>query len=113
MAPILPILGLLGGGVALNELKKAGQNREIKNILEKLGSPTGGFGYQTGFGPFMMGPTSGYQAIDAYNRQMGKTQRENMIANIAAIEGQRGAQALAQQGMQGAMSALGSNYQYQ
>ena len=146
MAPILPILGLLGGGVALNELKKAGQNREIKNILEKLGSPTGGFGYQTGFGPFMMGPTSGYQAIDAYNRQMGKTQRENMIANIAAIEpftdrakrrdfernmaaarfrtqlgthqgltlqGQRGAQALAQQGMQGAMSALGSNSQYQ
>ena len=146
MAPILPILGLLGGGVALNELKKAGQNREIKNILEKLGSPTGGFGYQTGFGPFMMGPTSGYQAIDAYNRQMGKTQRENMIANIAAIEpftdrakrrdfernmaaarfrtqlgtqqgltlqGQRGAQALAQQGMQGATQALASNYQYQ
>ena len=146
MAPILPILGLLGGGVALNELKKAGQNREIKNILEKLGSPTGGFGYQTGFGPFMMGPTSGYQAIDAYNRQMGKTQRENMIANIAAIEpftdrakrrdfernmaaarfrtqlgtqqgltlqGQMGAQALAQQGMQGATQALASNYQYQ
>jgi len=29
------------------------------------------------------------------------------------LQGQRGAQALAQQGMGGAMSALGSNYQYQ
>ena len=147
---VLPILGLLGAGYGLNELKKAGQRREVMDLLRQqnqlLGDPTGGFGYQTGFGPGMLLPTSGYQAIDAYNKQMGKTQRENMIANIAAIEpftdrakrrdfernmaaarfrtqlgtqqgltlqGQRGAQALAQQGMQGATTALTSNYQYQ
>jgi len=147
---VLPILGLLGAGYGLNELKKAGQRKEVMDLLRQqnqlLGDPTGGFGYQTGFGPGMLLPTSGYQAIDAYNKQMGKTQRENMIANIAAIEpftdrakrrdfernmaaarfrtqlgtqqgltlqGQKGAQALAQQGMGGAMSALASNYQYQ
>ena len=145
-----PLLLLSGGALLGNELRKAGQRREAINLLRQqnqlLGDPTGGFGYQTGFGPGMLLPTSGYQAIDAYNKQMGKTQRENMIANIAAVEpftdrakrrdfernmaaarfrtqlgtqqgltlqGQRGAQALAQQGLQGAMSALGSNYQYQ
>ena len=147
---VLPILGLLGAGYGLNELKKAGQRKEVMDLIRRqnqlLGDPTGGFGYGTGFGPGMLLPTSGYQAIDAYNRQMGKTQRENMIANIAAIEpftdrakrrdfernmaaarfrtqlgtqqgltlqGQMGAQALAQQGMQGATQALASNYQYQ
>ena len=137
----------------VNRIKMAGTRRELNELRKQnallnqaLGSPTGGFGYQTGFGPGMLLPTSGYQAIDAYNKQMGKTQRENMIANIAAIEpftdrakrrdfernmaaarfrtqlgtqqgltlqGQRGAQALAQQGMQGATQALASNYQYQ
>ena len=125
----------------LNELRK--QNALLN---QALGSPTGGFGYGTGFGPGMFGPTSGYQALLGYTDQMNEQQRKNMIANIAAVEpytdrakkrdfernmaaarfrtqlgtqqgltlqGQRGAQALAQQGMQGAMSALGSNYQYQ
>ena len=146
MAPILPILGLLGAGVAANEIKKAGQNREIKNILEKLGSPTGGFGYGTGFGPGMELPLSGYQSILRYTDQMSDQQRKYMIKNLSAIEpftdrakrrdfernmaaarfrtqlgtqqgltlqGQMGAQALAQQGMQGATQALASNYQYQ
>ena len=150
MAPILPILGLVGAGYGLNELKKAGQRKEVMDLLRQqnqlLGSPTGGFGYQTGFGPGMLLPTSGYQALLGYTDQMNEQQRKNMIANIAAVEpytdrakkrdfernmaaarfrtqlgtqqgltlqGQRGAQALAQQGMQGAMSALGSNYQYQ
>ena len=57
MAPfVLPALGLLGGGVALNELKKAGQNRAVIEMLKdgRLGSPT------AGFGPGMLLPTSGY-----------------------------------------------------
>ena len=147
MNPFLDPLNIVG------RIKMAGTRRELNELRKQnallnqaLGSPTGGFGYQTGFGPGMLLPTSGYQAIDAYNKQMGKTQRENMIANIAAIEpftdrakkrdfernmaaarfrtqlgtqqgltlqGQRGAQALAQQGMQGATQALASNYQYQ
>jgi len=147
------LLPLVAGGLLVNEFQKAGERKEVKELLRKqkmvenmLGDPTGGFGYQTGFGPFMQGPTSGYQAIDRYTKQMGDTQRENMIKNLLAIEpitdraktrdfdrnmaaarfrtqlgtqqgltlqGQRGAQALAQQGMQGATSALGSNYQYQ
>jgi len=137
---------LVGTGLLANEIKKAGQNRQIANILENLGSPTGGFGYGTGFGPGMFGPTSGYQALLGYTDQMSDRQRRQMIKNIAAIEpftdrakrrdfernmaaarfrtqlgtqqgltlqGQRGAQALAQQGMQGATQALASNYQYQ
>ena len=137
---------LVGTGLLANEIKKAGQNRQIANILESLGSPTGGFGYGTGFGPGMELPLSGYQSILRYTDQMSDQQRKNMIKNIAAVEpftdrakrrdfernmaaarfrtqlgtqqgltlqGQRGAQALAQQGMSGAMSALGSNYQYQ
>ena len=143
--------GLLGAGYIGNELKKAGQRREIDKIVQdslkdRLGDPTGGFGYQTGFGPGMLLPTSGYQSILQYQNQMGNQQRENMIKNLLAIEpitdrakardfernmagaryrtqlgtqqgltlqGQVGAQRLAQQGMQGATTALASNYQYQ
>ena len=148
MAPILPILGLLGAGVAANEIKKAGQNRAIIEMFKegKLGSPTTGFGYQTGFGPGMLLPTSGYQSILNYNQQMSDQQRKALVENLLAVEpitdrakkrdfernmaaarfrtqlgtqqgltlqGQMGAQRLAQQGMQGATTALASNYQYQ
>jgi len=143
--------GLLGAGYIGNELKKAGERKEIDRIVQnslrdRLGDPTGGFGYQTGFGPGMLLPTSGYQSILAYQNQMGNQQRENMIKNLLAIEpitdraktrdferqmgaarfrtqlgtqqgltlqGQMGAQKLAQQGMTGATQALASNYQYQ
>ena len=143
--------GLLGAGYLGNELKKAGQRKEIDKIVQdslkdRLGDPTGGFGYQTGFGPGMLGPTSGYQSILQYQNQMGNQQRENMIKNLLAIEpitdrakardfernmaaarfrtqlgtqqgltlqGQMGAQALAQKGLTGATQALASNYQYQ
>ena len=143
--------GLLTAGYLGNELKKAGQRREIDKIVRdsmrnQLGDPTGGFGYQTGFGPGMLGPTCGYQSILQYQNQMGNQQRENMIKNLLAIEpitdraktrdfernmaaarfrtqlgtqqgltlqGQVGAQRLAQQGLQGATQALASNYQYQ
>ena len=138
----------------VNKVKMAGTRREIKELQKKnqlleqaLGSATGGFGYQTGFGPSMVfNPAGDYQNILRYQTQMGDQQRRNMIENIAAIEpftdrakrrdfernmaaarfrtqlgtqqgltlqGQRGAQALAQQGMQGATTALTSNYQYQ
>ena len=149
MGPLLPLAGLLGAGYVGNELKKAGQRKEIENLINQsqlLGSSTNNFGYQTGFGPGMFGPTSGYQAQLGYQTQMGKQQRENMIKNLLAIEpitdraksrdfernmaaarfrtqlgtqqgltlqGQRGAQALAQQGMGAAGNALTSNYQYQ
>jgi len=143
--------GVLGAGILGNELKKAGQRKEIDKIVRdsmrnQLGDPTGGFGYQTGFGPGMLLPTSGYQSILQYQNQMGNQQRENMIKNLLAIEpitdraktrdferqmgaarfrtqlgtqqgltlqGQMGAQALAQKGMTGATQALASNYQYQ
>ena len=83
--------GLLTAGYLGNELKKAGQRREIDKIVRdsmrnQLGDPTGGFGYQTGFGPGMLGPTSGYQSILQYQNQMGNQQRENMIKNLLAIE---------------------------
>ena len=148
---VLPLLGLLGTGVAINQIRKAGQRKEIEKIVQnslkdRLGDPTGGFGYQTGFGPGMLLPTSGYQAQLAYQTQMGNQQRENMIKNLLAIEpitdrakardfernmaaarfrtqlgtqqgltlqGQVGAQALAQKGLTGATQALASNYQYQ
>jgi len=152
--PFGPIGGLLGAGYAANELKKAGQRKEVRKLVEEqlaaggnLPSATGGFGYQTGFGPIsMQNPLGGYQAIDRYNRQMGDTNRDIAIKNLLAIEpitdraktrdfernmaaaryrtqlgtqqgltlqGQIGAQKLAQQGMQGATTALSSNYQYQ
>ena len=148
MAPILPILGLLGAGVAANEIKKAGQNRAIIEMFKegKLGSPTAGFGYQTGFGPGMMLPTSGYQSILNYNQQMSDQQRRALAENLATIEpftdrakrrdfernmaaarfrtqlgtqqgltlqGQLGAQKLAQDAQRAAGTALASNYQYQ
>ena len=148
MAPILPILGLLGAGGAANEIKKAGQNRAIIEMFKdgKLGSPTGGFGYQTGFGPGMLLPTSGYQSILNYNQQMSDQQRKALVENLLAVEpitdrakkrdfernmaaarfrtqlgtqqgltlqGQRGAQALAQDAQRAAGTALASNYQYQ
>ena len=148
MAPILPILCLLGAGVAANEIKKAGQNRAIIEMFKegKLGSPTGGFGYQTGFGPGMLLPTSGYQSILNYNQQMSDQQRKALVENLLAVEpitdrakkrdfernmaaarfrtqlgtqqgltlqGQRGAQALAQDAQRAAGTALVSNYQFQ
>ena len=149
--PLLPLALLGGAGVAANELRKAGQRKEIDEIVkrslkDRLGDPTGGFGYQTGFGPGMLLPTSGYQSILAYQNQMGNQQRENMIKNLLAIEpitdrakardfernmaaarfrtqlgtqqgltlqGQMGAQALAQRGMAAAGQGLTSNYQFQ
>ena len=145
---VLPALGLLGGGVALNELKKAGQNRAVIEMLKdgRLGSPTAGFGYGTGFGPGMLGPTSGYQNILNYTQQMNDQQRKAMIENLLAVEpitdrakkrdfernmaaarfrtqlgtqqgltlqGQLGAQRLAQDAQRAAGTALASNYQYQ
>jgi len=148
---VLPLIGAFAAGGLVNQMRKAGQRKEIdelvKNSLkDRLGDPTGNFGYQTGFGPGMLLPTSGYQSILQYQNQMGNQQRENMIKNLLAIEpiteraktrdfernmgaarfrtqlgtqqgltlqGQVGAQRLAQQGMQGATQALASNYQYQ
>ena len=143
--------GVLGGAGLIDQFRKAGQRKEIDRIVkeslkDRLGDPTGGFNYQTGYGPGMLLPTSGYQSILQYQNQMGNQQRENMIKNLLAIEpitdrakardfernmaaarfrtqlgtqqgltlqGQVGAQKLAQQGMQGATTALASNYQYQ
>ena len=145
---VLPALGLLGAGVAANEIKKAGQNRAIIEMFKegKLGSPTGGFGYQTGFGPGMLLPTSGYQSILNYNQQMSDQQRKALVENLLAVEpitdrakkrdfernmaaarfrtqlgtqqgltlqGQVGAQKLAQDAQRAAGTALASNYQYQ
>ena len=145
---VLPALGLLGAGVAANEIKKAGQNRAIIEMFKdgKLGSPTGGFGYQTGFGPGMLLPTSGYQSILNYNQQMSDQQRKALVENLLAVEpitdrakkrdfernmaaarfrtqlgtqqgltlqGQMGAQRLAQDAQRAAGTALASNYQYQ
>jgi len=149
--PLVPLALLGGAGLISNQMRKAGERKEIDEIVKKslndrLGSPTGGFGYQTGFGPGMELPLSGYQSILRYTDQMGKQQRENLVKNLLAIEpitdraktrdferqmgaarfrtqlgtqqgltlqGQVGAQRLAQQGMQGATQALASNYQYQ
>ena len=76
MAPILPAW-FTRSWVAANEIK-AGQNRAIIEMFKdgKLGSPTGGFGYQTGFGPGMLLPTSGYQSILNYNQQMSDQQEK-------------------------------------
>jgi len=147
---LLPLALLGGAGYLANEFRKAGQRKEALDLIRRqnqlLGSPTGNFGYQTGFGPGMELPLSGYQSILRYTDQMSDRQRNQMIKNLAAIEpftdrakrrdfernmaaarfrtqlgtqqgltlqGQMGAQALAQQGMQGATQALASNYQYQ
>ena len=148
---VLPLIGAFAAGGLVNQMRKAGQRKEIDRIVkdslkDRLGDPTGGFGYQTGFGPGMLLPTSGYQSILQYQNQMGNQQRENMIKNLLAIEpitdraktrdfernmaaaryrtqlgtqqgltlqGQVGAQKLAQQGMSSAGQALASNYQYQ
>ena len=149
VAKILAGLGITAGAaLTANELKKAGQNRAIIEMYKSgaLGSPTGGFGYGTGFGPGMFGPTSGYQNILNFTDQMSDKQRNQMIKNLAAIEpftdrakkrdfernmaaarfrtqlgtqqgltlqGQRGAQALAQDAQRAAGTALVSNYQFQ
>ena len=145
---VLPLAGLITAGIGLNELKKAGQNRAIIEMFKdgRLGSPTGGFGYQTGFGPGMLLPTSGYQSILNYNQQMSYQQRKALVENLLAVEpitdrakkrdfernmaaarfrtqlgtqqgltlqGQMGAQALAQDAQRAAGTALASNYQYQ
>jgi len=150
--PLVPLALLGGAGLLSNQMRKAGQRKEIDEIVknslkDRLGDPTGGFGYQTGFGPNMVfNPLGSYQNILRYQTQMGDQQRENMIKNLLAIEpitdrakardfernmaaarfrtqlgtqqgltlqGQMGAQALAQKGMTGATQALASNYQYQ
>ena len=149
--PLVPLALLGGAGLLSNQMRKAGQRKEIdelvKNSLkDRLGDPTGGFGYQTGYGPGMLLPTSGYQSILQYQNQMGNQQRENMIKNLLAIEpitdrakardfernmaaarfrtqlgtqqgltlqGQMGAQKLAQDAQRAAGTALASNYQYQ
>ena len=149
VAKILAGLGITAGAaLTANELKKAGQNRAIIEMYKsgQLGSPTGGFGYGTGFGPGMELPLSGYQSILRYTDQMSDKQRNQMIKNLAAIEpftdrakkrdfernmaaarfrtqlgtqqgltlqGQRGAQALAQDAQRAAGTALVSNYQFQ
>ena len=154
MALLPLILAGAGGAFIGDQFKKAGERKEVRDLLRQqkmaenyLGSPTGGFSGGTGFGPIsMFNPLGSYQAIDRYTAQMGKTQRDNMIKNLLAIEpitdraksrdfernmagarfrtqlgtqqgltlqGQMGAQRLAQQGMQGATTALASNYQYQ
>lgn len=155
-APIIPILatgiaGALATDTMTKQFRKAGQRKEIDRLVQdalrdRLGDPTGGFGYQTGYGPGMLLPGSAYQAQLQYMNQLGNVNRETMIKNLLGIEpitdrakardfernmaaarfrtqlgtqqgltlqGQRGAQALAQQGMAGAMSGLTSNYQYQ
>ena len=146
VAKILAALGI--GTFAANEMKKSAQNRAFAKAMydQGLGSPTGGFGYGTGFGPGMFGPTSGYQALIGYTNQMSDAQRNQMIKNLNAIEpftdrakrrdfernmaaarfrtqlgtqqgltlqGQRGAQALAQDAQRAAGTALVSNYQFQ
>jgi len=153
--PLLIPLLATGAATAIagDTMRKAGDNKKIKEILEKnkmyeqmLGDPTGGFGYQTGFGPGMELPLSGYQSILRYNQQMSDQQRRALAENLAVIEpftdrakrrdfernmaaarfrtqlgtqqgltlqGQRGAQALAQDAQRAAGTALASNYQYQ
>ena len=149
---LIPILATgAATAIAGDTIRKAGQRKEINRIVDaslkdRLGDPTGGFGYQTGFGPGMLLPTSGYQNILRYNQQMNNQQRENMIKNLLAIEpitdraksrdfernmaaarfrtqlgtqqgltlqGQVGAQALAQKGLTAAGQGLVSNYQFQ
>ena len=61
--PLLPLAGAALGGAVLTEsigqkIKKAGQRKEIERIVQdslkdRLGDPTGGFNYQTGYGPGM------------------------------------------------------------
>ena len=149
------LLPLVAGGLLVNEIRKAGERKEIKDLMRKqtkmaesmLGDPTGGFSGGTGFGPNMVfNPLGSYQNILKYQTQMGDQQRDQMVKNLLAVEpitdraksrdfernmaaarfrtqlgtqqgltlqGQLGAQKLAQQGMQGATTALASNYQYQ
>ena len=149
------LLPLVAGGLLVNEIRKAGERKEIKDLMRKqtkmaesmLGDPTGGFSGGTGFGPNMVfNPLGSYQNILKYQTQMGDQQRDQMVKNLLAVEpitdraksrdfernmaaarfrtqlgtqqgltlqGQMGAQRLAQQGMQGATTALASNYQYQ
>ena len=152
MLPLL--LAGAGGAFVADQFQKAGERKEVKELLRKqkmaenmLGSPTGGFSGGTGFGPSMVfNPFGSYQNILRYQTQMGDQQRDQMVKNLLAVEpitdraksrdfernmaaarfrtqlgtqqgltlqGQLGAQKLAQQGMQGATTALASNYQYQ
>ena len=152
MLPLL--LAGAGGAFVADQFQKAGERKEVKELLRKqkmaenmLGSPTGGFSGGTGFGPNMVfNPFGSYQNILRYQTQMGDQQRDQMVKNLLAVEpitdraksrdfernmaaarfrtqlgtqqgltlqGQMGAQKLAQQGMQGATQALASNYQYQ
>tara|TARA_Y100001951_G_scaffold99671_1_gene101987 strand:+ start:87 stop:557 length:471 start_codon:yes stop_codon:yes gene_type:complete len=153
--PLVPLAILGGAGVAANQIRKAGERRQIAEIIRRqkdverlLGSPTGGFDTSaTGYGPGMVfNPLSNYQTLLRYQTQMGDQQRDNFVKNLAAIEpftdrskrrdfernmaaarfrnqlatqqgltlqGQVGAQALAQQAQGAAGQALASNYQYQ
>ena len=148
------LLPLVAGGLLVNEIRKAGERKEVNELIRKqkmadkmLGDPTGGFDQGTGFGPNMVyNPFGSYQNILKYQTQMGDQQTDQMVKNLLAVEpitdraksrdfernmaaarfrtqlgtqqgltlqGQMGAQRLAQQGMQGATTALASNYQYQ
>ena len=156
MSPLLIPLLATGAAAAIagDTIRKAGDNKKIKEILEKnkmyeqmLGDPTGGFGYQTGFGPNMVfNPLGSYQNILRYQTQMSDQQRRALAENLAVIEpftdrakrrdfernmaaarfrtqlgtqqgltlqGQMGAQKLAQDAQRAAGTALASNYQYQ
>ena len=152
---LLPLIGAgLAGGFIADQFQKAGERKEIKDLMRKqkmadsmLGSPTGGFSGGTGFGPNMVfNPLGSYQNILRYQTQMGDQQRDQMVKNLLAVEpitdraksrdfernmaaarfrtqlgtqqgltlqGQRGAQALAQDAQRAAGTALVSNYQFQ
>ena len=152
---MLPLLLAGAGGAFIgDQFRKAGERKEMKDLLKQqkmaenmLGSPTGGFSGGTGFGPNMVfNPLGSYQNILRYQTQMGDQQRDQMIKNLLAVEpitdrakardfernmaaarfrtqlgtqqgltlqGQRGAQALAQDAQRAAGTALASNYQYQ
>ena len=152
---LLPLIGAgLAGGFIADQFQKAGERKEVKDLLKQqkmaenmLGSPTGGFSGGTGFGPNMVfNPLGSYQNILRYSTQMGDQQRKALVENLLAVEpitdrakkrdfernmaaarlrtqlgtqqgltlqGQMGAQRLAQDAQRAAGTALASNYQYQ
>ena len=138
MALLPLILAGAGGAFISDQFKKAGERKEVKDLLKQqkmaenmLGSPTGGFSGGTGFGPNMVfNPLGSYQNILRYSTQMGDQQRDQMVKNLLAVEpitdrakardfernmaaARFRTQLGTQQGMQGATTALASNYQYQ
>ena len=51
-------------------------------LKDRLGDPTGGFGYQTGFGPRYVITYKWLSDILKYQTQMGDQQRENMVEEL-------------------------------